>query len=187
MHPPARSDPRRLDVAALARAGGRLEGEWPQQDLPRLYQDALPGAAPPVRWAVQGVVRAVSGGEAQVRLQLQAHTVLQMCCQRCLQPVAVPLEVDAGLRFVRGDAEAEKLDEQSEDDVLALPPVLDLLLLVEDELILALPLVPMHPSCPQPLPMSAGEEGLRDAAEAERAFAGLASMLRDAPAGGKPN
>jgi hypothetical protein len=47
-------DPSRLDVAALAAAGGRLEGEWPQQALQRLRQDALPGAAAPVRWTVQG-------------------------------------------------------------------------------------------------------------------------------------
>ena len=174
-------------MAALAAAAGRLEGEWPQQTLARLWQDAVPGAAPPVRWAAQGVLRKQADGEAQVRLHLQAHTVLQMCCQRCLQPVAVPLDVDTQLRFVRDEALAEKLDEDSEEDVLALPATLDLQALVEDELILALPLVPRHESCPQPLPMSAGEDAPLGAAEAERAFAGLASMLRNGQGGGKPS
>jgi uncharacterized protein len=187
MHRRAVDDPTRLDVVALASAGGRLEGEWPQQALPRLCQDALPGASPPVLWAAQGRLRRVSAGDPQIRLHLQARTTLQMSCQRCLQPVAVPLDVDTELRFVNDEAAAEKLDEDSEEDVLALPGALDLRSLIEDELILALPLVPRHDSCPQPLPMSAGEDALRDAAEAERAFAGLSSLLRDGPGGGKPN
>jgi uncharacterized protein len=187
MHRHVEFDPRRLDVAALAVAGGRLEGEWPQPALARLSQDALPGAAPAVRWAAQGALRKQAGGEPQIWLQLQAHTVLQMCCQRCLMPVSVPLDVDSKLRFVRGEALAEKLDEDSEEDVLALPATLDLQALVEDELILALPLVPRHEVCPQPLPMSSGEDALLGAPEAESAFAGLAQMLRDGRGRGKPS
>jgi uncharacterized protein len=68
-----------------------------------------------------------------------------------------------------------------------LTPALDLRPLIEDELILALPLVPRHASCPKPLPMSAGEDDLRDGDEAEHAFAGLASLLRDGGPSGKPS
>ena len=76
-------------------------------------------------------------------------------------------------------------DEDSDEDVLALTPSLDLLPLVEDELILALPLVPRHEACPQPLAMSAGEDELAADEDGEHAFAGLASLLRDG--GGKPS
>ena len=66
--------------------------------------------------------------------------------------MAVELAVDRVFRFARNDEEAAELDEVSEDeDVLALGRPLDLLSLVEDELIMALPIVPRHEACPQPL------------------------------------
>ena len=78
-----------------------------------------------------------------------------MACQRCLAPVSTPASVDRWIRFVTGEAQAEALDAESEDDVLALPRWLDLAELVEDELLLALPIVPRHETCPAPLPMPA--------------------------------
>lgn len=173
-------DPRRLDVAAFARTGAELAGTWPLAEMPRLLQDTLPppdGAAT-VAWAVRGSSKPVAGGEPELRLHLHAGTTLRMCCQRCLQPVTVVLDVRPSLRFVRGESQAEALDEQSEEDVLALSATLDLQRLVEDELILALPLVPRHERCPQPLPMSAGEDEVAASSAPEHAFAGLAALRR---------
>jgi uncharacterized protein len=175
-------------VAAFARAGGRLEGTWPLADLLRLQRDALPLAADSpalaVAWAAQGEQRAVAGGEAQIWLQLQARTTLRLSCQRCLRPMSVMLDIRPGLRFVHGEEQAERLDEDSEEDVLALGAPLDLRELIEDELILALPLVPRHDSCPQPLPMTAGDAD--DAADDRPAhpFAALAALRRPGGQGG---
>ena len=182
-------DPRHLDVAAFARAGARLEGTWPLAGMTRLMQDALPAAdtpAEPVAWSAQGERRPVSGGDDLILLHLQVNAAVQMSCQRCLQPVSVPLQVQTTLRFVRDEALAEQLDEDSDDDVLALSTALDLQALVEDELILALPIVPRHGQCPKPLPMSVGEDEVGPA-EAEQPFAKLASMLRGPGGGGKPS
>ena len=181
-------DARRLDVAAFAQAEGRLVGEWPLAAMPRLLQDPLPlaadGPAAAVAWSARGSRKAVTGGEPEIRLHLQAHAALQMSCQRCLQPVTVVLDVQPRLRFVRGEQQAEALDEDSdEEDVLALTATLDLQQLTEDELILALPLVPRHEHCPQPLPMAVGEAELASSADAEHAFAALAALL---PGGAKP-
>ena len=66
--------------------------------------------------------------------------------------MAVNLRIDRTFRFARSDDEAAELDEASEDeDFLALGRPLDLPSLVEDELIMALPIVPRHETCPQPL------------------------------------
>ena len=183
-------DPRRLDVAAFAQAEGRLGGEWPLATMPRLLQDALPLSADnpgsAVTWSARGSRKAVTGGDPEIRLRLRAHATLQMSCQRCLQPLTVMLDVQPPLRFVRDEQQAEALDEDSDDeDVLALTATIDLRQLTEDELILALPLVPRHEQCPQPLPMTAGEDEIAAAEEAEHAFAGLASLLRDG--GSKPS
>jgi uncharacterized protein len=48
---------------------------------------------------------------------------------------------------------AAAMDADSEDDVLAIEPDFDLLHLLEDEMLLALPLVPRHELCPEPLPL----------------------------------
>jgi uncharacterized protein len=58
---------------------------------------------------------------------------------------------------------------------------LDLVSLVEDELLLALPLVPRHEVCPQPLPMSHGDDVQEE--PAPNPFAALAVLKR----GGPPN
>jgi uncharacterized protein len=97
------------------------------------------------------------------------------------------LQVDRRFRFVRTEAEAARLDEDSDDDVLVLEPRLDLAELLEDEFILALPIVPMHDSCPQPL-LTPAQPGLRpgvaaqdaNATQAERPnpFAALAALRK---------
>ena len=58
--------------------------------------------------------------------------------------------------------------------MLALEPALDLQSLVEDELLLALPLVPRHEVCPEPLPL----EPEPAAPAAAHPFAALAALKR---------
>ena len=146
-------DPRRLDVAALARDGGRLEGRWPLASFDRLCQDH-PSDAPAtegnVRWAARGELRKVPGGEAQVWLHLDCAATVHRSCQRCLHAVALPLHVQRALRFVADETQAEQLDLDSDEDVLTLERALDLHALVEDELLLALPMVPRHEHCEPP-------------------------------------
>ena len=154
MKPPA-FKPQRLDVAAFAKAQGKLTGAIPVTELQRLSEGACPPAdAPPdaVHWQATGLQRAVLGGGPQVRLRLQAQATVWLQCQRCLQPMPVELNLDRMLRFVRDEDEAAQLDEVTDtEDVLAMGRALDLMELVEDELIMALPIVPRHEACPQPL------------------------------------
>jgi uncharacterized protein len=189
MSSPRPPDPRRLDVASFARSAGVLEGEWPLASMRRLMQDALPLTADSpthsVTWSARGEMQTSADGETRTHLHLRARTALRLTCQRCLQPVVVEFDVAPTLRFVRDEALAERLDEESDEDVLAMTSTLDLHDLLEDELILALPLVPRHEQCPQPLPMSAGELGDHGREEGEGAFAALADLLKDRR--GKPN
>jgi len=185
MSTPRAFDPRKLDVAAFAAEHGALAGELPISHLSRLSKDALPQpeAGATVRWAAQGLKREMAGGGVEARLQLQAATTLQLVCQRCLQPVTVALDVQSRLRFVGDEALAEELDADSEEDVLALGTALDLHALIEDELILALPLVPRHERCPQPLPWSPEAPPAGAPEPAEHPFAALAALRRN---GGTP-
>lgn len=171
-------DPRRLDIAQAARDTLQLEGQWPLDSFERLREgDAAPGGE--VRWSAQAGQRPVAGGEAEIRLSLQAQAELQRTCQRCLAPVRLPLDVSRRYLFVRGEDRAAELDAEAEDeDVLELTRSLDLHALVEDELLLALPLVPRHELCPEPLRAPDGPQ-----AEAERPnpFAALVALRRGPP------
>lgn len=148
-------DPRKLDIEAMARDAQQLSGKWPASDFERL---AEAGAAevpvrdwPPVQWSARAEQRQQRGAEPQIWLHLQAQARAHLSCQRCLQPVEEDLVLDRWFHFVRDEELAASLDAESEDDVLSLGGRLDLLDLIEDELLLALPLVPRHEHCPQPL------------------------------------
>ena len=155
-------NPRRLDVAAFAKAQATLEGRQALVDLPRLAEgllwpaDEVPAA---VNWQATGSLRQVLGGSPETRLHLQAQARVWMTCQRCLGPMALELQVDRSFRFVRDEDEAAQLDETTDDeDVLSMGRLLDVWALVEDELIMALPIVPRHETCPAPLTALASQD-----------------------------
>lgn len=168
-------DPRRLDVAAACADGATLAGSWPLGALERLAEGHA--SAGPVTWSSRFEQRTVHGAGPQRWLHVEASAHVPRECQRCLQPVAVPLSVDRWVRFVDDEATAAALDADSDDDVLVVSRSLDLLALVEDELLLAMPLVPMHEACPTRLVPPGAE---LPAAEEPRAhpFAALAALKR---------
>lgn len=79
--------------------------------------------------------RAVVTGRVTARLVVQ--------CQRCLEPLAIAVDSTFELAFVRGLDEAARLPESCEP-ALAEDGWVRPLDLVEDELLLALPPVPLH-------------------------------------------
>ena len=173
-------DPRKLDVAAFARDAASLEGEWPAATLQRLADAAAPDAPatlwPAVRWSVEGEYREARGSAAQIWLHLQASTEVSLSCQRCLKPVQEALTLERSIQFVPDEAAAAELDADAEHDVLELTRSLDLAELIEDELLLALPLVPRHEVCPEPLPRPLGEPDA--VSERPNPFAALAALKK---------
>jgi uncharacterized protein len=170
-------EPRHLDVAAFAESAGELSGQWPLSAMSRLadmvHRESV-GADEQAHWNVRGEKRGSISGPARIWLHLQAHANCSLVCQRCLQPVATAIDAKRSFMFVVGEAAAAELDAQCEDDVLALTRELDLRELVEDELLLSLPLVPKHEQCPSPLLVA--ETGSELAAGAPHPFAALAAL-----------
>jgi len=176
-------DPQRLDVAAFAGEGAQLEGRLPLRALDRLtdaaHSDARPAESDAAEWNARGESRPVRGAAPRSWLHLRASARLLLVCQRCLGPVDAHLDVQRSFLFVRGEDMAAQLDTDSEDDVLALTRAFDLHALVEDELLLALPLVPRHEVCPEPLPMDRDEVPLEEPAHP---FAALSALKRSGSA-----
>lgn len=154
-------NPERLDMRAFAQATASLEATEPLSTFERLFAEAvLEGVASPaaVRWQAQGEMRpGATGGAPSAWLHLQAETAVPLTCQRCLGPVETPLVVDRWFRFVADEATAAAEDDDCEEDLLALEPRPSLHDVLEDELLMELPLVPMHDVCPVPVTMQAGE------------------------------
>lgn len=177
-------DAQRLDMERFARDAGQLQGRWLLAALPRLAESQVDGVASAGRevlWEAHGQRVDRLGAPAEVWLHLGARATVRLQCQRCLNPVDVVLEVDRSFRFVRDEREAAELDAQVEEDILVLDRSLDLQALVEDELILALPLVPRHADCRYPAAVE-GEPAPTDAdpvaAERPHPFAALAALKR---------
>lgn len=178
-------NPDRLDMLAFAQAGGQLSGDEDLVRFERLQAEVPPGAEASggaVRWTAKGELRpGARGAQPSVWLHVQAQAQLPLACQRCLAPVPVALEVDRWFRFVADEAQAAAEDEDCEEDVLALEPRPHLRELIEDELLMELPLVPMHDTCPQPVAMAAGAvEDPADTGEPPRRnpFAELAKLKK---------
>ena len=201
-------DPLHLNVAHFAADAQDAAGDWPLAALPRLADsECPPDAGPPlktvvsadspklptradrdparrVRWHAVGSLRRV-GGEDQVWLHLQAEADVVLQCQRCLLPLAAAVHVDRHFRFVADEDTAAALDDEMEDEVLVLAKSLDLRDLVEDEMLLALPLVPRHDACPEAVPMQFGDVGTVE--EKANPFASLAILRKDKGGDGGPD
>ena len=173
-----KSDPQHLDVLAFARDAGHLQGEGALADWPRLAEEQHVEtlAAVAVLWQLTGRTQIQSGGTDQIWLDLRASVQLPMQCQRCLTPMLETVEAERSFRFVADEATAAALDDEAEEDLLVLSRDFDALALVEDELILSLPLVPLHEMCPQAVPMSAVDPEFEEAAERPNPFGVLAGL-----------
>ena len=95
----------------------------------------------------------VCGGQdarGRPRLSCKVKAEVQMLCQRCLKPVSVAVEIDRLLYLAASEADAERLETALADEgieVIVTGPTLDLAGIVEDEVLLSLPIVPMHADC----------------------------------------
>ena len=168
----------RLNMQAFVQDGVPLAETTLLQNLVRLTKE-LEGVQndSAVHWTAKGELRAQPGAEPEVWLYLQAKADLPLTCQRCMGAVIAPVEVDQWYRFVATEDIAMAEDDQSEEDLLVMEPHFDLLAVLEDELLMALPLVPMHEQCPVTPTRSAGGPGIAsESADKPNPFAVLAGL-----------
>lgn len=171
-----------IDTEAFARSASSLAGRWPVARLPRL-RDMLVDDQPLVAWSVEGERTRRADGGADSHLALGFEARLRVRCVRCLEAVEVEVRERRHYRTVVSESVAEREDPQSEDvDLLVASARLDVLELLEDELIMALPLAPRHDHCQPPAAgVSAGPQPVAEPADATsrpNPFAALAHLRR---------
>lgn len=128
-----------IDGLQFAHAALERRGSVGMERLPRLAQ---------LRCSTEGLEYRLRGGRAgngKPCLRLSVVGSLEMVCQRCLDPIQVPIAIDAELQLAENAREISEADDEI-DRVIA-SRHMDVASLVEDEVILALPMAPRHEEC----------------------------------------
>jgi len=133
-----------IDSLDFARNGRQMSGKVPVAELPRLL-DALENTRGVLEYAVSG------GTDRQGNpiLEVSISGNCQLRCQRCLGALEHTLWIDTRLRLC-DQANLDALDdspadgEDDEVDSILADARLDVLELLEEEILLSLPIAPRH-------------------------------------------
>lgn len=129
-----------VDSVAFAREAEELSGETAVINLTRLH-DALADNTGVISYRLCGFVNA----EEKPSLRLSVSGDLKLVCQRCLGPMDYRLDSDLEFELVAQGAELSDPAEEADDvEQIYADPKFDVFGLIEDEVILGLPMVSKH-------------------------------------------
>lgn len=159
-----------VDAFEFCRKGDSRSGETSVAGLGRLAAETLDSSGA-IAWTVQGG----SDGRGHLQMSLTVAGTVKLRCQRCLGPMQYRIDSHAVVIVAADDEAADALDAQLAEEpveVIVGSPAFDLLTLVEDEALLALPPAPRHDVCTsEAQPLAAAEKK-------ESPFAALGKLKR---------
>jgi len=126
-----------LDIDRLADGEADIDFAVPLAELPRLRSQLT---------SVEGMVRGrvhITRESGFVVADLTLSGAATLACQRCLQPMTEPVQSAVRVALITAEADASRVPEHLEP-VLAPGGRIAAGELVEEELLLALPIVPLH-------------------------------------------
>lgn len=147
-----------IDVFDFCRRQERSEGEIAVADLPRLAEESIDRSGS-IRWCLQGGSNSL--GHPQMMLSVVGG--VQLMCQRCLASFAFNIESDAILVLAKDESGADEIEALLDDEsieVIVGTNAFNVMELVEDEVLLLMPLSPKHDACPDQLVSSASQDAL---------------------------
>jgi uncharacterized protein len=129
------------EVAALVARAEPVEIECALRDLPRIAPLLTRGIG-----SAQATFRFYRLGQGRAEFdaaRCEVRATLTLTCQRCLAELELLLETQTEMAFVADEADVGAVPE-SHDPVLMTAGTVSLAALVEEELLLAMPIVPVH-------------------------------------------
>ena len=168
--------PKQLDLRGLAARGVEINGTVAPEDLPRLADSGM---------SIVGSGSATfdfrRDEEARYIVAVSVEATVVMQCQRCLSDMEVPLSSASVMACVWNDDEAAALP--ATYDPLIVEDTADLSDIVEEEILLAIPVSPIHDaeckSAAQQAALEEDGEGLapvEEAGERDNPFAVLEQL-----------
>ncbi|MDP2153292.1 MAG: YceD family protein [Methylotenera sp.] len=165
-----------IDNLAFAARGERLEASLPLSAFPRLCEliesqhlevgtNKKSSDVASADSQLEGLVNFVLNGEKNVLGQCYLHLVLNVSlvtsCQRCLSKMPLSLALD--FHYLISDADDSSLEDVEatigdDFDLQEASQEMDVKLLIEDEIIMALPIAPVHNNDCAPVTMQSGEK-----------------------------
>jgi uncharacterized protein len=138
-----------LDGLAFASEGAVVAGFVALAALPRLAEVLADDAG-----RLDCRVTGSRDCDGRCWLALDVSGTLGLVCQRCLKKLVFPVGIQTRLLLVP-PGQAWPDEELAEDgfDAVAAEKEMALLSLIEDEVLLALPIAPMHETCATPMPV----------------------------------
>lgn len=138
-----------IDGPRFAKVREAVTGTLAIRDLPRLAEMGCEAAT------LQYAVRGGEDADGRAALTVEVSGVVRLACQRCLDALELPVSVASVLELADSEAEIDAAEDER-DRVLA-SRSMDVAALIEDEVILALPMIPMHASCETAVAREAGD------------------------------
>ena len=160
-----------FDSLEFAFAGQVLRGSLPVAGLKRL-EDVLFDSEGSFDYELRGG----RDERGRARLEIRIHGPLHLQCQRCLQLLDYRVDVANTVLVVPRGAEVdENVDDPNAPDAIEASAELDVAGLIEDEVLLSLPLAPRHPegTCTSRIGAHSGRE-----IGVQAAFSQLAALKR---------
>jgi uncharacterized protein len=146
---PAIIEPLVIEPRKFAREGASIGGSLAAESLQRLAELLFdsPRAGGPqggtIEYRVTGFV--TFNNQPALRLELEGQVGLR--CQRCMERLSFPLKLRREIVLVAGVDEFEQpADEDELVDTIPATDRIDVRELVEEEILLALPMAPRHPA-----------------------------------------
>ena len=160
-----------IDAPKWADREAVIDQVYPLAGFARLCEGAVSNEG-----EVKVQVRLYRDVQGFIVLEGRLATRITLTCQRCLEPVVMDIDTGLHLWLLSDEEQADRLPDDAdylvldEDGQLALGDAL------EDELILALPLAPLHDDC-KVYPVAEAEPAAPEAASArENPFQALAAL-----------
>lgn len=167
------------EIRDLVARAAQMDFDCAIHDLPRvvplLARDTGSAQARLRFYRLRGVEGSESGLDAA---ECTVRAELTMTCQRCLGEMQVPVAAHTELAFIEDEAQVASVPE-SHDPVMMTAGRVSFTDQLEEELLLAMPIAPMHAErseCPEQVP--------KDTADAETSvptqtpFAGLRDLMK---------
>ncbi len=160
-----------IDPIRLADDGSVLEGEIALEEMSRLRELCRNSEG-----RVQVSLRFEQAAQGTRIMRGVITARLELTCQRCLKAVTQEIEIAPSLILLRAGESQATLPEEADFLEIAAPVLLSAL--VEDELVLALPIAPRHPEG-ECVPALSGTPGPAiETKEPVRPFSALADLKR---------